>query len=295
MSIQTFSFNRFSVSFQENGYLNATAIAEQYDKRVGNYLRNERTQEYITALNERLFNPETRNRATAENQLVIIKKGGNDKKLQGTWLHPKLAVDFARWLNPKFAVWCDEQIETLLNGNVSDGIKPAKTTADDRTGLRQAVAALVGRKGIDYSSAYSMVHQRFNVESVEDIPAGKLPEAVAYVHALTLHTGLTGEVLDREPLPAPQPALPISGNALYDLAVAVSYGARAIQMGRDVSLPLKQLGCRQAVTMWTVWAETRSRLKAAANALEALSAHADAEHAEKIRPILPEIRNLSAV
>ncbi|HFC4347255.1 TPA: Bro-N domain-containing protein [Neisseria gonorrhoeae] len=170
-----------------------------------------------------------------------------------------------------------------------------KTTADDRTGLRQAVAALVGRKGIDYSSAYSMVHQRFNVEAIEDLPAGKLPEAVAYVHALTLHTGLTGEVLDREPLPAPQPALPISGNALYDLAVAVSYGARAIQMGRDVSLPLKQLGCRQAVTMWTVWAETRSRLKAAANALEALSAHADAEHAEKIRPILPEIRNLSAV
>ncbi|EPH8020028.1 KilA-N domain-containing protein [Neisseria gonorrhoeae] len=295
MSIQTFSFNRFSVSFQENGYLNATAIAEQYDKRVGNYLRNERTQEYITALNERLFNPETRNRATAENQLVIIKKGGNDKKSQGTWLHPKLAVDFARWLNPKFAVWCDEQIETLLNGNVSDGIKSAKTTADDRTGLRQAVAALVGRKGIDYSSAYSMIHQRFNVEAIEDIPAGKLPEAVAYVHALTLHTGLTGEVLDREPLPAPQPALPISGNALYDLAVAVSYGARAIQMGRDVSLPLKQLGCRQAVTMWTVWAETRSRLKAAANALEALSAHADAEHAAKIRPILPEIRNLSAV
>ncbi|EMS3660308.1 KilA-N domain-containing protein [Neisseria gonorrhoeae] len=295
MSIQTFSFNRFSVSFQENGYLNATAIAEQYDKRVGNYLRNERTQEYITALNERLFNPETRNRATAENQLVIIKKGGNDKKSQGTWLHPKLAVDFARWLNPKFAVWCDEQIETLLNGNVSDGIKSAKTTADDRTGLRRAVAALVGRKGIDYSSAYSMIHQRFNVESVEGIPVEKLPEAVAYVHALTLHTGLTGEVLDREPLPAPQPALPISGNALYDLAVAVSYGARAIQMGRDVSLPLKQLGCRQAVTMWTVWAETRSRLKAAANALEALSAHADAEHAEKIRPILPEIRNLSAV
>lgn len=182
-----------------------------------------------------------------------------------------------------------------LNNTVSDGIKLAKTTADDRTGLRQAVAALVGRKGIDYSSAYSMIHQRFNVEAIEDIPADKLPEAVAYAHALTLHTGLTGEVLDREPLPTPQPALPIDGNALYDLAVAVRYGAWAIQMGRDVSLPLKQLGCKQAVTMWTVWAETRSRLKAAANALEALNAHADAEHAAKIRPMLPEIRNLSSV
>ena len=193
-----------------------------------------------------------------------------------------------------FEEWVMETVLPAIRKTGGYQITP-KTTADDRTGLRQAVSALVGRKGIDYSSAYSMIHQRFNVEAIEDIPAEKLPEAVAYVHALTLHTGLTGEVLDREPLPTPQPALPISSNALYDLAVAVSYGAWAIQMGKDVSAPLKQLGNRQAVTMWTVWAETRSRLKAAANALEALSAHADAEHAEKISPMLPEIRNLSAV
>ncbi|HGN6382560.1 TPA: KilA-N domain-containing protein, partial [Neisseria gonorrhoeae] len=288
MNVSVLNFGNTPVSFRQDGFLNATAIASHFGKLPKDYLKSEQTQQYISALAENLS--VRRKILTEANQIVIVKRGGSE---QGTWLHPKLAIHFARWLNPKFAVWCDEQIETLLNGNVSDGIKPAKTTADDRTGLRQAVAALVGRKGIDYSSAYSMIHQRFNVEAIEDIPAGKLPEAVAYVHALTLHTGLTGEVLDREPLPAPQPALPISGNALYDLAVAVSYGARAIQMGRDVSAPLKQLGCRQAVTMWTVWAETRSRLKAAANALEALSAHADAEHAEKIRPILPEIRNLS--
>ena len=41
-----------------------------------------------------------------------------------------------------------------------------------------------------------MVHQRFNVGAIEDLPAEKLPEAVAYVHALTLHAGLVGEVLD---------------------------------------------------------------------------------------------------
>ena len=194
----------------------------------------------------------------------------------------------------KFQDWIFEEVIPQIRKTGGYQITP-KTTADDRTGLRQAVAALVGRKGIDYSSAYSMIHQRFNVGAIEDLPAEKLPEAVAYVHALTLHTGLTGEVLDREPLPAPQPALPISSNALYDLAVAVRYGAWAIQMGKDVSAPLRQLGYKQAVRMWTVWAETRSRLKAAANALEALNAHADAEHAAKIRPMLPEIRNLSAV
>lgn len=291
MNVSVLNFGNTPVSFRQDGFLNATAIASHFGKLPKDYLKSEQTQQYISALAENLS--VRRKILTEENQIVIVKRGGSE---QGTWLHPKLAIHFARWLNPKFAVWCDEQIEILLNGKISGGYQIGqRTTADDRTGLRQAVAALVGRKGIDYSSAYSMIHQRFNVEAIEDIPAEKLPEAVAYAHALTLHTGLTGEVLDREPLPTPQPALPISSNALYDLAVAVRYGAYAIRMGKDVSAPLKQLGCKQAVTMWTVWSETRSRLKAAANALEILSAHADAEHAAKIRPMLPEIRNLSAV
>ncbi|HFC5038930.1 TPA: Bro-N domain-containing protein [Neisseria gonorrhoeae] len=170
-----------------------------------------------------------------------------------------------------------------------------KTTADDRTGLRQAVAALVGRKGIDYSSAYSMIHQRFNVEAIEDIPAGKLPEAVAYVHALTLHTGLTGEVLDREPLPAPQPALPISGNALAGIAAMVYYGTWMIESGKDISAPLKQLGNRQAVTMWTVWHETRSILKRSAAALEVLRGYADKDASDRIAACLEGIYGKATV
>lgn len=34
----------------------------------------------------------------------------------GTWLHSKLAVVFARWLDVHFAVWCDQQIDALLRG-----------------------------------------------------------------------------------------------------------------------------------------------------------------------------------
>ena len=155
-----------------------------------------------------------------------------------------------------------------------------KTTADDRTGLRQAVAALVGRKGIDYSSAYSMIHQRFNVEAIEDIPAEKLPEAVAYTHALTLHTGLTGEVLDTPP--KAKPKLPIDGNSLADITAMVYYGAWMIELGKDISAPLKQLGNRQAVTMWTVWHETRSRLKRTVAALEVLRGYADKDTSDRM-------------
>ena len=198
--VQSFNFGNIAVSFREDGYLNATQIAAHFGKLPKDYLKTEQTQQYISALAESLS--ERTKILTDENQLVIVKKGNSKNFTQGTWLHPKLAIHFARWLDPKFAVWCDEQIEALLNGKVSDGL-PAKTTADDRTPLRQAVAALVGRKGIDYSTAYGMIHQRFNVGAIEEIPAEKLPEAVAYVHALTLHTGLVGEVLDAEPAHAP--------------------------------------------------------------------------------------------
>ncbi|WP_307754191.1 KilA-N domain-containing protein, partial [Neisseria gonorrhoeae] len=285
MNVSVLNFGNTPVSFRQDGFLNATSIAAHFGKLPKDYLKTEQTQQYISALAESLS--ERTKILTDENQLVIVKKGNSKNFTQGTWLHPKLAIHFARWLNPRFAVWCDEQIEILLNGNVSDGIKPAKTTADDRTGLRRAVAALVGRKGIDYSSAYSMIHQRFNVESVEDLPAGKLSEAVAYVHALTLYTGLTGEVLDAPP--KAEPKLPIDGNALADIAAMVYYGTRMIESGKDVSAPLKQLGNRQAVTMWTVWHETRPILKRSAAALEVLRGYADKDTSGRIAACLEGI------
>ncbi|HFB9172352.1 TPA: Bro-N domain-containing protein [Neisseria gonorrhoeae] len=191
-----------------------------------------------------------------------------------------------------FEEWVMETVLPAIRKTGGYQITP-KTTADDRTGLRQAVAALVGRKGIDYSSAYSMIHQRFNVESVEDIPAGKLPEAVAYVHALTLHTGLTGEVLDAPP--KAEPKLPIDGNSLADIAAMVYYGTWMIESGKDISAPLKQLGCRQAVTMWTVWHETRSILKRSAAALEVLRGYADKDASDRIAACLEGIYGKATV
>ena len=192
----------------------------------------------------------------------------------------------------KFRKWVTSEVLPTIRktGGYQIG---QKTTADDRTGLRQAVAALVGRKGIDYSTAYSMIHQRFNVGAIEDIPAEKLPEAVAYAHALTLHTGLTGEVLDA--LPKAEPKLSIDGNSLADIAAMVYYGTWMIELGKDISAPLKQLGNRQAVTMWTVWHETRSRLKRTVAALEVLREYADKDTSDRIAVCLEGIYSKATV
>ena len=210
--VQSFNFGNISVSFRDDGYLNATAIAAHFGKQPRDYLKTEQTQQYIAALAENL-SVKTKI-LTKENQIVSVKRGGDE---QGTWLHPKLAIHFARWLDPKFAVWCDEQIEQLLSGSLQP--KLAKTTVADRTPLRQAVSALVGKCNIDYSSAYSMVHQRFGVESIEEIAADKLNEAVQYIHTITLCSGINGEVLDRLPEKLqPQPLRNLQGaviNSLY--------------------------------------------------------------------------------
>lgn len=113
--IQTFNFNHATVFFRNDGYLNATSIAKHFNKRPETYLKTDDTQQYIIALSEYLSI--TLKSVIDKNQLVITKKGSSFNG-GGTWFHPKLAVDFARWLDPKFAVWCDEQIEHILSGSL---------------------------------------------------------------------------------------------------------------------------------------------------------------------------------
>ena len=165
-----------------------------------------------------------------------------------------------------------------LNSTLSDNL-PAKTTADDRTPLRQAVAALVGRKGIDYSTTYGMIHQRFNVGAIEDLPAEQLPEAVAYVHALTLSD-------DRQPL--------LDGLDIERLAVTVYYGAWALEMLDEVAVPLKQLGHPKATTMHTLWAESRGFLRHNVQALRRILPALEPDRAAHVRGTLDRLQRLDA-
>ena len=52
---------------------------------------------------------------------------------------------------------------------------------------------LVSKKGLIYSDAYHLVHQRFNVESIEDLTLEQLPQAVEYVHRIVLEGELITE------------------------------------------------------------------------------------------------------
>jgi len=109
MNLVLASYKDTPVSFNDNAFLYASDIAKKFGTRVQKYLKSDRTKDYITAL----LNSKTPNGVSEQNQLVIVKKGGIPEN-QGTWLHPKLAIDFARFCSADFAVWCDQQIDKIL-------------------------------------------------------------------------------------------------------------------------------------------------------------------------------------
>ncbi len=88
----------------------------------------------------------------------------------------------------------------------------SKTTVDQRTGLRNAVNMLVSKKGLIYSDAYHLIHQRFNVESIEDLTLEQLPQAVEYVHKIVLEGELIAEGVKESGID-----LNLSENELKDL------------------------------------------------------------------------------
>ncbi|KMG75069.1 phage antirepressor N-terminal domain-containing protein [Klebsiella pneumoniae] len=76
-----------------------------------------------------------------------------------------------------------------------------KTTVDERTPLRDAVNMLVSKRHIMYPEAYAMIHQRFNVDSIEDLEPSQIPTAIEYVHRVALEGEFLGK---QETLPAPK-------------------------------------------------------------------------------------------
>lgn len=94
-----------------DGWVNATAMCQAGGKRLNDYVRLDRTSEYVCALQHAIAGQTPCAAAVAGNPAtlpaVIETRQGGAPHLQGTWIHPRLAVDLARWISPEFAVWMD--------------------------------------------------------------------------------------------------------------------------------------------------------------------------------------------
>ncbi|MCP9915353.1 KilA-N domain-containing protein [Cyanobium sp. ATX 6F1] len=80
-----------------DGYVNATAMCKANGKRWKDYRESDRCQHYLDALESVA--------GISVHALVESRSGGAGGG--GTWVHPQVAVDLARWISAPFAVWMD--------------------------------------------------------------------------------------------------------------------------------------------------------------------------------------------
>ncbi len=200
--IITRDYQGHAIAYQGDGWFNATQAAAKFGKEPRDWLRLHETCLYIEAFAKARgipFRPVFAQRKASEKvtggnsgfrpelksvEGLIKVKRGSPLSGGGTWLHPKLAVRFAQWLDVDFAVWCDEQIDALIRGR------------DDWRKLRHQSA-----------SSFKVANEILRMVRQD---SGKATEPHHYANeARLVNWALAGEFkgLDRDSLSAPELAL----------------------------------------------------------------------------------------
>lgn len=175
----------------------------------------------------------------------------------------------------RFRKWVTAEVLPTIR---KTGKYESKTTVDDRTGLRNAVNMLVSKKGLIYSDAYHLVHQRFNVESIEDLTLEQLPQAVEYVHRIVLEGELIieqkkDELFIRE----------FTEHDLQQLVWAWFALLRGTELCQVLHPALKQIGSHYAASVYGVAYEYRSTLRQAHNVLTRITEQFECEQGNNWR------------
>lgn len=106
MENKIYNYNGTDITFLSgNGdvMVNATEMAKTFCKQPSDWTKTKSSQEFIESLSV------VRN--ILRTDLMKVIQGGN---MQGTWMHEDVAMEFARWLSPTFAIWCNDRIKELL-------------------------------------------------------------------------------------------------------------------------------------------------------------------------------------
>ncbi|MGG6543797.1 UNVERIFIED_CONTAM: hypothetical protein KWG02_18260 [Acinetobacter baumannii] len=157
------------------GYAKSDAVTQIYDRN-----KDEFTSEMTMTL-----------------KMSVVRKTGS-VVMENRIFNPRgchLITFFARTSVAKqFRKWVLDVLDKEI------GTPVAKTHKSEREPLTNAVNLLVAKtKHLNYSDAYKLVHQRFNVQHIDEIPYDVIPLAVEYVHHLIAMYSRAEKYKDTEP------------------------------------------------------------------------------------------------
>lgn len=137
------------------GYKQTDAVSKVY---------NRNSDEFTANMTQVIDNPHTPNLGVR----IFSLRGCH---LVAMFARTSIAKSFRKW------------VLDILDKEVGPPV--AKTHKSEREPLTNAVNLLVAKtKHLNYSDVYKLVHQRFNVKHIDEIPYDEIPVAVEYVHHL---------------------------------------------------------------------------------------------------------------
>ncbi|MDJ0554336.1 MAG: KilA-N domain-containing protein [Microcoleaceae cyanobacterium MO_207.B10] len=142
--IQIFEGQEIAIS--SDGMWNATQMCKKFNRKVNDFFRLQQTNRYLKSLKKI--------HEFSDDDLVKTVKGGNNQNEQGTWVHRKVALKLAAWLNTDFEAWVYDVIEKLL---VEGEVK----LKDEIAGLKQALEHTEGELEI---SEFRLIESKSKAE-----------------------------------------------------------------------------------------------------------------------------------
>lgn len=137
-SIINFDYKGSQISFNKgkNVMINATEMAKPFGKRPAKWLELPSTKEFLTALTE-----------VRKSDIALIQtdKGGINGG-GGTWMYEDVALEFARWLSPSFAIWCNDRLKELMKTGVTTVSNDDEAIAYAMSILQKRLAQAKGEK-----------------------------------------------------------------------------------------------------------------------------------------------------
>lgn len=92
---------------QKDGYINATAMCKAAGREFKHYNENKQTKSFLAELSAEVGIPTS---------ALIQSLSGGTPSLQGTWVHPQVAISLAQWCSPRFAVRVSKWVYDWLSG-----------------------------------------------------------------------------------------------------------------------------------------------------------------------------------
>ena len=143
---------------ESDGFINATKMANSGRKKWKHYNANADTQSFLKALGLVAGFPTS--------ELVQSNKCSVSNAERGTWVHPQVAIDLARWISPEFSVAVTDLVLRYFKGEVTTEESKAANAALIEQLEKKLVTSLQEHTRVSRREHHHMLLEAFHSKNV---------------------------------------------------------------------------------------------------------------------------------